>query len=125
MVRSRLAAEVSQAAHVLEEMDYVRALTAEVLYADFSLRNWLSMVARRKAILALDSRTGYDLLNGTALGEDKRLAIDIAAMRQALEEDGAQRLVRWAPGEEIPADDLTKLNGNSRLLQVMTEGKWA
>lgn len=28
----------------------------------------------------LDSRTaGYDLLNGTVLGEDKRLAIDMAA----------------------------------------------
>lgn len=125
VVRSSLAAEMSQAAHVLEEMDYIRALLAEVLYADFSLRSWLTMVARWKAILTLDSRTGYDLLNGTALGEDKRLAIDIAAMRQALEEDGAQRIVRWAPGEEIPADDLTKLNGNMKLLQVMTEGVWA
>jgi hypothetical protein len=34
-------------------------------------------------------------------------------------------LVRWAPGEEIPADDLSKLNSNVRLLQVMAEGIWA
>ena len=60
----------------------------------FSLSCWLPSVSLWKLILVLDSRTGYDLLNGTALGEDKRLAIDIAAMKQA-------RLVRWAPGEEL------------------------
>ena len=34
-------------------------------------------------------------------------------------------MVRWAPCEEIPADDLTKLNSNVRLLQVMAEGSRA
>ena len=54
-------------------------------------------MAPGRSAAALDSRTGYDLLNGTSLGEDKRLAIDVASMRQALQEDGAARAVRWVP----------------------------
>lgn len=125
VVRSSLAAEISQAASTLEETDFVRAVLAEAIYKDFALQNWLSYVAKWKQILVMDSRTGYDLLNGASLGEDRRLAIDIAAMKQALHEDGGARLVRWVPGEELPADDLTKLRGNRRLLQVMRSGLWA
>ena len=125
VVRSSLAAEISQAAATLEETDFVRAVLAEAIYKDFALQNWLSYVAKWKQILVMDSRTGYDLLNGASLGEDRRLAIDIAAMKQALHEDGGARLVRWVPGEELPADDLTKLRGNRRLLQVMRSGLWA
>ena len=125
VVRSSLAAEISQAATTLEETDFVRAVLAEAMYKDFALQNWLSYVARWRQILVMDSRTGYDLLNGASLGEDRRLAIDIAAMKQALQEDGGSRLIRWVPGEELPADDLTKLRGNHRLLQVMKMGLWA
>ena len=67
----------------------------------------------------------YDLLNGTALGEDKRLAIDIAAMKQALAEDGGERLIRWVPGEELLSDDLTKLMDNQKLMTAMSSGVWA
>ena len=67
----------------------------EMIYADFTVKAWMTMVARWKAILA---RTGFDLLNGAALGEDKRLVIDIAAMRQALEEDGA---LDWSDGRPV------------------------
>ncbi|CAL1141583.1 unnamed protein product [Cladocopium goreaui] len=125
VVRSSLAAEISQAAHTLEEGDFIRALLAEMIYEGFSLKMWLTHVARWKLVLVLDSRTGYDLLNGTGLGEDKRLAIDIAAMRQSLHEDGAARLVRWVPGEEIIADDLTKLCGNQKLMTVLSTSRWA
>lgn len=125
VVRSSLAAEISQAATTLEETDFVRAVLAEAIYKDFALQNWLSFVARWKQVLVLDSRTGYDLLNGASLGEDRRLAIDIAAMKQALQEDGGARLIRWVPGEELPADDLTKLRGNRRLLHVLKNGLWA
>ena len=125
VVRSSLAAEISQAAHALEEGDFIRALLAEMIYEGFSLKMWLTHVARWKLVLVLDSRTGYDLLNGTGLGEDKRLAIDIAAMRQSLHEDGAARLVRWVPGEEIIADDLTKLCGNQKLMTVLSTSRWA
>lgn len=125
VVRSSLAAEISQAASTMDEADFVRAVMAEAVHQDFQLSHWLSWASKWRQILVLDSRTGYDLLNGTGLGEDRRLAIDIAAMKQALQEDGASRLVRWVPGEELPADDLTKLKGNQRLLQVMKRACWA
>lgn len=125
VVRSSLAAEISQAASTMDEADFVRAVMAESMHQDFQLSHWLSWVSKWRQILVLDSRTGYDLLNGSSLGEDRRLAIDIAAMKQALEEDGASRMVRWVPGEELPADDLTKLKGNQRLLKVMKSGYWA
>ncbi|CAK9016095.1 unnamed protein product [Durusdinium trenchii] len=125
VVRSSLAAEISQAATTMEEADYLRAFMGEALDGAFTLRGWLAAVAKWRQLSVLDSRTGYDLLNGSALGEDKRLAIDVAAMRQALQEDGASRMVRWVPGEEIIADDLTKLAGNGRLMKVMAMGSWA
>ena len=124
VVRSSLAAEISQAALSLEEGDSCRALLAEMALKTFSLAGWLPAVSIWRLILVLDSRTGYDLLNGTALGEDKRLAIDIAATKQALQEDGAERMVRWVPGEELIADDLTKLTGNVKLMQVLA-ATWA
>ena len=125
VVRSSLAAEISQAATTMEEADFIRALLAEALRPDFKLNNWLPAAATWRLILVMDSRTGYDLLNGTALGEDKRLAIDIAAMKQALAEDGGSRLVRWVPGEELLADDLTKLVGNQKLMRAMATALWA
>ena len=125
VVRSSLAAEVSQAAMAMEEADFLRALMAEALEKNFSLKTWLQSVARWRQVAVMDSKTGYDLLNGTSLGEDKRLAIDVASMRQALHEDGGSRMVRWVPGEEILADDLTKLVGNQKLVAVMEDGMWA
>ncbi|CAL1140460.1 unnamed protein product [Cladocopium goreaui] len=125
VVRSSLAAEISQAASTMEEADFVRALLAEAIRPDFRLNSWLPTAAQWKLVLVMDSRTGYDLLNGTALGEDKRLAIDIAAMKQALAEDGGSRLVRWVPGEELLSDNLTKLVGNQKLMRAMATALWA
>jgi len=125
VVRSSLAAEISQAASTMEEADFVRALLAEAIRPDIRLNSWLPTAAQWKLVLVMDSRTGYDLLNGTALGEDKRLAIDIAAMKQALAEDGGSRLVRWVPGEELLSDDLTKLVGNQKLMRAMATALWA
>lgn len=58
---------------------------------------------------------------GDVYGEDRRLAIDIAAIKQALFEDGGNWLVRWVPGNDHMADDLIKLMGNSRLMQAIAE----
>eukprot|EP00435_Cladocopium_sp_Y103_P020643 s919_g5.t1 len=125
VVRSSLAAEISQAANAMEEADFVRPMTAEMTQMDFKLSQWLPAASQWKLILVMDSRTGYDLLNGTALGEDKRLAIDIAAMKQSLAEDGGERIIRWVPGEEMLSDDLTKLVGNQKLMQAMSSARWA
>ena len=125
VVRSSLAAEVSQAADSMENADFVRAVIAEATKASFSLRCWLPFVAQWRLIAVLDSRTGYDLLNGANHGEDRRLAIDIAAFKQALYEDGASRLTRWVPGHEQVADDLTKLMGNGKLTDILFQNMWS
>eukprot|EP00438_Fugacium_kawagutii_P019634 Skav232807 [mRNA] locus=scaffold614:489248:497143:- [translate_table: standard] len=125
VVRSSLAAEVSQAAEALEYADFVRAVIAEAVMFSFSLRSWLPCVAQWRLIAVLDSRTGYDLLNSASHGEDKRLAIDVAAIKEALYEDAAARCVRWVPGYAHVADDLTKLTGNGMLMEVLFENKWS
>ena len=121
VVRSPLAAEISQAANTLEESDFLRAMMAEATQCDFQLTNWVASVSQWRQLVVLDSRTGYEAAecDGSALGEDKRLAIDIAAMKEALFEDQASRGIRWVPGEELLADDLTKLRGNGKLATVL------
>lgn len=72
-------------------------------------------------VTVLDSRTGYDLLNGA--GHEG--AIDIAAMKQALLEDGASRLVRRVPGNDHIADDLAELTGNGKLMLSISDIEWS
>ena len=120
-----MAAEISQAAEVLDQADFLRAVMAEALYVAFDIDQWLLHVAHWRLVTVLDSRTGYDLLNGSGHGEYRRLAIDIAAMKQALFEDGGNRLVRWVPGNDHIADDLTKLMGNGRLMMAISENSWS
>ena len=56
--------------------------------------------------------------------EDKRVAIDISSMRADLE-DSSNSHLRWVPGPQMVADDLTKMSGNGVLLDVMIEGRWS
>ena len=78
---------------------------------DFSMTNWLAAVSKWRQVSVLDFHTGYDLLNGANVGEDKRLAIDITCMKLSLQEDGAARLVRWVP-------DLRRFDQARRELQA-------
>ena len=75
--------------------------------------------------MVLDSKTGYDVLNSIGHGEDKRLAIDIAILKEALYEPGSNRWVRWVPGLTMPADGLTKEYGNPMRDIVMQGGPWS
>eukprot|EP00435_Cladocopium_sp_Y103_P022595 s3351_g5.t1 len=125
IVRSSLAAEISQAAETLDQADFLRAVIAEATIPDFSIKQWMIHSARWRLISVLDSRTGYDLLNGANHGDDRRLAIDVASMKESLHENGAARLVRWVPGAEQVADDLTKLIGNNKLSEVLAGNLWS
>lgn len=84
IVRSSLAAEVSQAAETMDQADFLRAVLAEATVSDFSLRQWLIHCAQWGLVPVLDSRTGYDLLIGANHGDDGRLAIDVASMKGSL-----------------------------------------
>ena len=125
VVRSSLAAEISQAAEALEQCDFVRAMMAEIVDVKFTLGQWRWSASRWKEILVLDSKTGYDVLNSISHGEDKRLAIDIAILKESLYEPRCNRWVRWVPGMTMPADGLTKEYGNHARDIVMQGGPWS
>ncbi|CAE7425559.1 psaC, partial [Symbiodinium necroappetens] len=125
VVRSSLAAEISQAAETLEQCDFVRAMMAEIVDVKFTLGQWLWSASRWREILVLDSKTGYDVLNSISHGEDKRLAIDIAILKESLYEPHSNRWVRWVPGMTMPSDGLTKEYGNPMRDAVMQGGTWS
>lgn len=58
VVRSSLAAEISQAAEALDQADFLRAVMAEALYVAFDIDQWLTHVAHWRLVTVLDSRTG-------------------------------------------------------------------
>ena len=74
VVRSSLAAEISQAALSLEEGDFCRALLAEMALKTFSLVGWLPAVSIWRLILVLDSRTGYDLPEWHSIGGRQKIS---------------------------------------------------
>ena len=82
-------------------------------------------VGQNPEVLVLDSKTGYDVLNSINNGEDKRLAIDIAILKEALYEPETNRWIRWVPGLTMPSDGLTKEYGNPVRDQVMRGGPWS
>ena len=125
VVRSSLAAEISQAAETMDQCEYVRAMFAEIWDAAFSLPQWRWSSSMWPQILVLDSRTGYDVLNSISNGEDKRLAIDIAILKESLYEPDSNRWVRWVPGLTMPSDGLTKQYGNDTRDRVMQGGPWS
>ena len=94
VVPSSLAAEISQAAEARDQRDYVRALKGEVLDAGFVLCPGRWSASKWKEVLVLDSKTGYDVLNGISNGEDRRLAVDVAILKEAMYEPNANRWIR-------------------------------
>ena len=72
-------------------------------------------------VLAIDAKTGFDALQGEAPASDKRVAIDVAAMKEALEE--GKGVVRLILGPQQIADRTAKDVPNGVLEQVVAEGR--
>ena len=125
VVRCSMSAEISALATAFEHGDFVRAVYAELVDHRFELKDWKLHVTRFQHILATDARTGYDALNSEVVPSDRKIAIDVAVLRQAVAEEASQCFVRWVPGTEMPGDGLTKWAHNKVLLKVMSEGKWS
>ncbi|CAE7809264.1 unnamed protein product [Symbiodinium microadriaticum] len=102
VVCSSLAAEISQAAEALEQCDCVRAMMAEIVDVNFKL----NLFMERELV-------------------DKRLAIDIAILKESLYEPNSNRWVRWVPGMTVPSDGFTKEYGNPMRDAVMQGGQWS
>ena len=73
----------------------------------------------------MDAKVAYDALNSETAPTDRKLIVDIAVLREALEDTAESGFVRWVPGKEIPSDGLTKWYGNGALERVLCEGRWS
>ena len=124
VVRCSMAAELSQAATAYEHVDYVRAVWAEIVMKDFELHAWKYWASKWRHFLVLDAKVAYDALQSDNTPTDRKLIVDIAVLRQALEKPGAG-YIRWVPGREIPSDGLTKQYGNGVLERVLAAGSWS
>ena len=115
IVRSTLAAEALALQEGIEEAMYIRHMMCEML--DLQSHN-LPIHAY------IDSRSLLEALRSTKLVCDRRLRIDIGAMKQAIERDIAS--VNWISGSDMLANPLTKRGADgSGLLAVFQTGKSA
>ncbi|CAE6971831.1 unnamed protein product [Symbiodinium sp. CCMP2456] len=125
VVRCSMSAEISALTTAYERGDFVRATLAELINPEFELDNWNKHVAKWTHILTTDAKTGYDAISSEAMPADRKIAIDVAVLRQAVLEEGVGALVRWVPGSEMAADGLTKWGHNKVLSRVISRGEWA
>lgn len=125
VVRCSMSAELSMAATAFEHGDYLRAVYAEVLRPQFRLCRWKMFASQWKHILVLDAKVAYDALQSETAPTDRKLIVDIAVLREALEDEAESGYVRWVPGKEIPCDGLTKWYANGSLEKIMTTGQWS
>ena len=125
VVRCSMSAEISALATAYEHGDYVRAVLAELLDDRFDIQRWKAHVAQWRHVLATDAKTGYDAISSETLPSDRKIAVDVAVLRQAVLEEDVGCFVRWVPGSEMAGDGLTKWGHNKVLGRVISEGEWA
>ena len=125
VVRCSMSAEISSLTTAYEHGDFVRAALAELVDPEFNLGAWKRHVARWPHVLATDAKTGYDAISSEAMPADRKIAIDVAVLRQAVLEEGVGAFVRWVPGSEMVGDGLTKWGHNKVLCRVIQSGEWA
>ena len=125
VVRSSMAAEMCAASLAMEHTEFARAAWAELLLPAFELRAWRFWAAQWRLLLVIDAKTGFDVLEGEAAPSDHRVALDSAAMKEALEAPDGAAGVRWVPGPQHFADGLTKLNHNGMLESLLGGEGWS
>ena len=125
VVRCSMAAELSEAATAYEHGDYLRAVFAEIMKPSFRPSHWKMMSSQWRHVLILDAKVAYDALKSETAPTDRKLIVDIAVLREALEDDQGHNFVRWVPGKEIPGDGLAKWYGNGSLERILLNGEWS
>ena len=101
VVRCSMSAEVSMAATAFEHGDFIRAALAEMLCADFKLKEWKLWANRWRHFLVIDAKTGFDVLNNDSQTSDRKVQIDLAVLKQALMDETSNAFTRWVPGHHI------------------------
>ncbi len=118
VVRSSMACEVAGAGLGFEYGDYIRAVLAELFVPGANLRQWRKEVSRWPLYVALDAKTVSDCLESDNMPSDRRVAIDVCCLREAIASE-TQSAVRWLPGPQEPADELTKMASNLKLSELV------
>ena len=111
VVRCSMAAELSMAASAFEHGDYVRAVLSEMTMQRFDIKAWKMSASLWRHILVMDAKVAYDAIASEVAPTDRKLIVDIAILRETLEDGESNTFLRWVPGREIPGDGLTKSYG--------------
>ncbi|KAI0991711.1 hypothetical protein K3495_g16476, partial [Podosphaera aphanis] len=112
-----------------------RAVLASELYGmvagidmGISLTTTLQMITEQleiapvPVIICTDSFSLYECLVKLGTTKEKRLMIDIMAIRQSYERREISE-IRWIEGNSNPADSMTKLNANNSLQSLISTNK--
>ena len=94
--------DLSMAATDYEHCDYLRAVFAEVMQPQFRLSQWKVFASHWRSILVLDAKVAYDALNSETAPTDRKLIVDIAVLREVLEDQAENNFVRWVTGRRFP-----------------------
>ena len=114
VVRSTLAAEMLALQEGIEDGCYLRQMLAEVL----------NLEIRIPLIVYCDCRSVIDAVYSTKLVDDRKLRIDIGAVREALKR-GEVTSVQWCPGTDQLANCMTKKGADGRhLLSIIQTGRF-
>ena len=76
-------------------------------------------------MLVMDAKVAYDAIASEVSPTDRKLIVDIALLRETLEDPEGNSFLRWVPGKEIPGDGLTKWHANGALERVLQDGWWS
>ena len=120
-----MSAEISSLATAYEHGDFVRAVLAELLDDRFEIKRWKADVAQWRHVLATDAKTGYNAVSSETLPSDRKIAIDVAVLCQAVLDEDVGCFIRWVPGTEMAGDGLTKWGHDKILSRVIAEGECA
>ena len=125
VVRCSMAAELTMAATAFEHGDYIRAVLAEIMFPRFNLKAWKMSASWWKHIMVLDAQVAFDAIVSEMAPTDRKLIVDIAILRETLEDEKGNSFLRWVPGQEMPGDGLTNWNDNGALARVLIFGVWS
>ena len=124
IVRSSMAVEASAASVGFEHGEYVRALLAEIVFEDFTVRRWSHFIQQWELALVLDAKTAFDTLRTESLPQDRRTALDLLAVKESLLDSESRSICRWLPGPQQIADAMTKEKSNHILEDCMATNQW-
>lgn len=111
VVRSTLAAEALSLQEGLEEAFYIRAVIGEFIPGNVAI------------YAHVDNKSTVEAIYSTKLVDDRRLRIDIAAIKQSIDK-GEITTVRWIEGNNQIANCLTKAGASgNQLLAIFQGGK--